>query len=89
MKNQLKEGQQLLAKTWELAVKAGNRVKTGKDRLTLFPLWKRIVLFNRFEKIRTIIEKREDRRFHVVLMALGMAKELRKQEKRLNAKSNR
>lgn len=59
---------------WALAHKMQDRVLSGKKRLKLFPLWKRVFLFWKFSKIRKIILSREMRRSNVVLITLGMTK---------------
>lgn len=89
MQDKIEKGRKLLASTWRRANFADAMVKSGKSRLASFPLIIRILLFPRFGRIRSIIEDRETRRFNLVFMAIGMAKQLNRIERAINAESDR
>lgn len=73
---------------WEGAKRADARVASGNARLESFSLLYRILLFGRFNKVRSIIRSREEKRLSLVFVAMGMTKEMIRIERALNAKSN-
>jgi hypothetical protein len=54
------------------------RITKLKARLRRFPLWKRIVFYKRFAKIRNKIKELEGIRLGLVAMSMSIARSLRK-----------
>jgi hypothetical protein len=75
--------------TLEKAKKAHRLNESGKKKLATFPLWKRIVFYSKFAKIRKKIKNHEMVRFACTSVSLHISRSIRSQERRLrqNARS--
>lgn len=71
---------QLQELTHKLMAKASvfeARRQSALSRLRQFPLWKRVLFYEKFNKIRAIIKKREMARSYSVMMALGTTRKVK------------
>jgi hypothetical protein len=68
--------------TMAMGQRIEKRRLSGLARLESFPLWKRLILYPRFNKIRKILANRAMLRSHFVLMSIGMIKTIKRIERK-------
>ena len=79
----LAELKNLMNISWDKARRFESRRISRIKRLRKFPLWKRLLLYRKFSKIRLFIKTDEWTRAHLVSMALALSKRKRTLERRI------
>lgn len=62
---------------WANATRVDKRAKNNKRRLSRFPLWKRILFFWKFTKIRRMINAQVNARAYYVMMVLSLQRKVK------------
>lgn len=82
--NQEQKYLDLAHKLFTSAKIADTKAKKLKARLSSFPLWKRLVFYRRFNKLRAKIKEYQDARFYCVSMALSCTRKAARARRVLN-----